>query len=407
MRQNLTIFLVIIGIIGLGLWGQYERSPEEFTTNFSHVFYQILMLFAVEGDWTNIENLPWQIELTRILAPLAAVAGVLFAIIQGSWFGVLNFFDRFRRDHVVVAGLGDKSWQFIQSAHVKYNVVVVELDPENQLIQRVRDLGVHVVVGNIFNEHMLGVVNLASARHLVTFTGNDGLNVELTLKARAFVKEKSKQQLRIHMHLDDSRIAFRLADYPKFFADHQVAQINFFSVYDLNARILFSNYNPDRFAQVFGQTQVHIALYRFGRLAEHILLEAVKTCHYANKRKIRFTVFDEDAKQKEEYLLSGFPQLRDFCEIQFVEIPLTQTQMEYEKLHLELLQSVTQHVVCGRSDEENLEISLTLRAMLLKRVASVDFQCSMTAACQRILSSFSRSFRDSNWSARLRSRAEK
>ena len=57
-----------------------------------------------------------------------------------------------------------------------------------------------------------------------------------------------------------------------------------------------------------------------------------------------------------------------FCEIEFINLPLSQAR-EYERLHLELLQSVTQHVVCGASDEENLEISLSLRSTLLNRVA--------------------------------------
>ena len=131
MRKTLTIFLVLVGIFCLGLWGQYERSPVEFTTNFSHTMYEILMLFGVEGDWTITEDLPWQIEITRVVAPMGILGGLIFALIQGSWFNLLNFFIRYRPrwDHIVVAGLGDKSWQFIQSAHLKYNIVVVELDP--------------------------------------------------------------------------------------------------------------------------------------------------------------------------------------------------------------------------------------------------------------------------------------
>ncbi len=369
MRQ-LTIFLVLIGIFSLGLWGQYERSPETFILSFSHHAYQVLMLFVLEGEWTHIDDLPWQLEIVRTIAPLATIAGVVFALIQDSWFGVLNFFIRYRSNHVVVAGLGSKSWQFIQSARDEYKIVVVERDPDNPYISRARDMGVDVLVGDIFADGMLGQAGLASARHLVTFTGNDGFNVDLTIKARNFVREQGNgNPLRIHLHLNDSRIAQSLEDYPKFFADHRAAQVNFFSVYDLNARILLARYSPERFAEVFGQEQVHIALYRFGRLAEHILIEALRIGHYANHKPLRFTIFDENASAMKDDLLSEFPQLADTCEIDFIDIRLGHSR-EYDRLENELLSSITEHVVCGPTDEENLQISLTLRSMLLKRVSA-------------------------------------
>jgi hypothetical protein len=53
--------------------------------------YQVLSLFAFEGERTYSINLPWQLELTRLLAPLATTTGVLFELMKGSWFNLLNF----------------------------------------------------------------------------------------------------------------------------------------------------------------------------------------------------------------------------------------------------------------------------------------------------------------------------
>ena len=149
MRQNLTIFLVLTGIFCLGLWGQYDRDPLQFSVDALLLSYQVLCLFAFEGEWTYSINLPWQLEITRLLAPLATITGVLFALMKGSWFNLLNYFVRYKRDHVVIAGLGEKSWQFIQFAYEQYPIVVIELDPENKLIPAARELGVHVFVGDV------------------------------------------------------------------------------------------------------------------------------------------------------------------------------------------------------------------------------------------------------------------
>lgn len=373
LRQNLTIFIVLVLILILGLWGQFEHSPERFTTHFLEALYQVLALFAFEGDWTQGIDLPWQLEATRLLAPMASIAGVLFILTRGAWIEVLNWFVRYRQDQVVVAGLGPSSFEFIRSSAPHYKVVVIEGDPRNSLIDAVRDMNVAVIVGDIMSALTYARVNLQEARHLVVFTGNDGANVELTMKAREYMREKGSGQLRIHLHLDNSRMAHYLENYPKFFSDHSTAEISaeisFFSVHDLNARILFDTYPPDVFAHTLGQTRVHMALYQFDRLAENILLEGTRVCHYANESVVRFTVFDPDAEAKRQTLLSSYPQLPLLNEIEFVEISPLNDVSSIERLPEALLQTVTQHVTCLATDEENLELALILRTTLLRKTA--------------------------------------
>lgn len=369
LRQNLTILIVLVLILLLGLWGQYELAPSRFSSNFLEALYQVLTLFAFEGDWTQGIDLPWQLEATRLLAPVASVAGVLFILTRGAWIEVLNWFVRYRQDQVVVAGLAQSSFQFIRSCAPRYNVVVIEENPNNALIDAVRDMNVAVIVGDVMSPHTYARVNLQEARHLVVFTGNDGANVELTMKAREYVREKNGAQLRIHLHLDNGRMAQYLENYPKFFSDHSVAEISFFSVYDLNARILFDTYPPDVFAHSLGQTRVHMALYQFDRLAENILLEGARVCHYANESTVRFTVLDPDAEAKRQTLLSSYPQLPLLNEIEFIEISPLNDVSSIERLPESLLQTVTQHVTCLATDEENLELALILRTTLLRKTA--------------------------------------
>ena len=239
MRQILIITVVLSVIFLLGMWGQYVMAPEQLRNNILQAAYNTLTLFVLEGDWTGTESLPWQLEIARFVAPIFLITGLVIVLTKDVWIQGENFFIRFRRRHVVVVGLGNRSWQFVQSCQGRYKLVIVEIDPDNPHIVQARNLGMSVVVGDILNASMFKQVNLVDARHLVAFTGDDGINVELAIKARAFIRDFGAEQLLIHMHVESTHIAQQLEDYPKFFSDSAAAQVNFFSVYDLSARILF------------------------------------------------------------------------------------------------------------------------------------------------------------------------
>ncbi len=231
MRQFPIIFVILLSIFMLGMWGQYELSPDGLLANPTQAAYNTLTLFVLEGEWTATANLPWQLEVTRFVAPLVSVIGVLVILTQGAWINLVNRLVLLRSEHVVVAGLGSRSFQFVQSCHGTERLVIVEKDPENPFIGAARSMGMSVIVGDILAPGMFARAALGTARHLVAFTGSDGVNVELSIKARNYMQEHGRQQLLIHMHVDNTHIAERLENYPKFFADAEAAQINFFSIY--------------------------------------------------------------------------------------------------------------------------------------------------------------------------------
>jgi|TARA_Y100000310_G_scaffold296320_1_gene328489 hypothetical protein len=353
------------------MWGQYRIDPNNLDANLFQSIYQVMVLFLGSGEWTFLDAPPpWQVEIARIAAPIVTVLSVIFVFAKDVRVEIINYFVRYGKDHLIIAGLGDKSWQFIQSCHKDYKVVVVEVNSKNLFIDRARSLGVSVIISDILASGAFARINLADARHLVTLTGNDGVNLELALKARDQVRKThpGKHHLRIHLHVDDTRISMRLENYPKFFSDYSLAEISFFSVYDLSARELFREYPPDIFAEVFGQKTIHIAIYHFGRMAEHILVEMTRMCQFANAARLRITVFDKDASDKEAQLHNEYPTLREVCDIEFIDREVKTPQVVHD-LPQELLESVTQHVICCPTDEESLDLSLILRSVLLQREA--------------------------------------
>ena len=372
VRQTVAIVVSLILVLALGMWGQYVLSPSNFHANFLTALYEVVMLFALGGDWTTDISLPWQLEMARLLAPAISIAGVLIILTRGAWVGLTNLFIRFWRGHVVVVGLGEKGWQFAVSCAPAYKTVIIERDVDNPLIERARQHGIAVIVGDILDESIMVAANLANARHLVTFCGNDGTSVEIAIRVREFLSRQPRDEahrLRIHLHVDATRISSRIEAYAKFYDAHKVAEVDFFSVYDLSARILLNKYPPDIYADAFGQREAHIALYGFGLLAEQILTEAVRVCHFLNGSRLRFTVFAEDATEKIEAVLRLHPGIRQLCEIAGIEDVDLRAPI-LDALSDNFLQSVTEHVVCLHDDEHNLELALALRAALLERVGA-------------------------------------
>jgi hypothetical protein len=372
MRQRSFIALIVPLLIVIGMWGQYQLSPANLTDYFNHSLYQVLGLFFLEGEWTLLlPEVPLAIDFVRFFAPMVAIGSFILVFAAATRISLINYGARFYRGHTVVVGLGEECWQFLRTCSHRDNIVVVARNTNTLLIERARELGVKVLEGDIFEKGMFERINLARASTLIAFTGNDGSNVELAIKARNHVSKPANGQphMKIHIHLKDIGLANQLESYPKFFADYATTEISFFSVYDLSARLLLRDYPPEVFADVAGHEQVHLCIYGFDRLAEKLIIEAALLGHYANHSRLRLTIFDEDADRKDLKLRSEYPHLSKISDYEFVKLQTIGPHV-FEGEFEELLPTITQHIVCMDTDEENLHVALMLRHALLQHVAS-------------------------------------
>ena len=90
------------------------------------------------------------------------------------------------REHVVVCGAGNIGTRVIDFLlKMKRRVVVIELEPDNLLIERARDRQLDLLTGDATSDGTLRFCNLRHARSLVALTGSDTANLEIGLGARA------------------------------------------------------------------------------------------------------------------------------------------------------------------------------------------------------------------------------
>ena len=372
MYQKALFILVVVCLFCLGMYGQYQLSPSRLTTGLTTSVYQILMLFLLAGEWTlELQEIPLAIELVRFMAPLVSIASIVLVIAANARVGLANYFLRFYKGHTIVVGLGEKSFQFLQTCKNKSLFVVVERDPENRFIARTRAMGVAVVARDIAEDGMYDRLALTRAESFIIFTNSDAENVEVALKLRQHLRQldRRKLRLRVHIHLHDFSLAHQLENYPRFSADQSTTEVYFFSVYDLSARLLLRDYPAETFADVAGQPRIHLAIYGFGRLAEKIVSESSLLFHFRNQSKLKLTIFDEQVDAKRQAFEARFPHLSSICDIDFVQhVPSYPDDFQGEAEAR--LATVTQHIICHETDEENLARALGLRQILLSKKAS-------------------------------------
>lgn len=363
MDRYLVITLAACAVFALGLAGSTSLDPEE---PLLHHAYRVMQLFVLEGDWTlSAQPLPWSVEVARVLAPLLFIATIITVFARDTlqtlhvWSARL-FYNR----HIILVGLSDLAIEFLRSCVAKgRRVVVVERDQDNPYVEECRQRGVPVVRGDGFRESILRLAGIASADYLVTLMEPDGNNVELTVRARAVrAASGAESPLKIRLHVRDLELATRLEEYPKFFSDPDIAEVSFFNVDEQSARTLFRELPPDVYADCLGATVVDIAVLGFSTLAEQVVLEAARTCHYANQAHPAIRVICQNANDEQATFAARHPDFSPAADLSFLEARLS---AQYLREHLPALLShgTTLFVVAVGTDAENLSAALVLRRL--------------------------------------------
>lgn len=366
MLRALVLVSPLLLVACLGVIGVTQSLPELPPLQ---VLYHVFQLFALEGDWTtSLPSVPWQLELARFLAPVTTLASLAWVFFERMRIRLANEMLRFARDHVLCVGLSERTWSFLVACRSAGRSLTVITDVVGApLVAEARRLGHRVIEVARTDDHVLLRAGILRAGHLVVFTDDDGENVELALRVKRLLSRNratGRGPLQIRLHLEDTRLATRLEDYPKFFEDYDVAEVGFFNVHERSARRLFAEHAMERFADVLGASRVHLAIFGRGPLPEAVLLHALRQAHYADGAPPRVSLFCAGADQARESFESAHPHASGAGELQWVETNYADGELA-STLPAELLASVTSYIVCLEPDMRALRYALALRGAVL------------------------------------------
>jgi len=110
--------------------------------------------------------------------------------------------------HHIVCGLGRVGWPIIkQLLNDNYRVLVIERDPQNELMDDARKAGAIVIVGDASEEEWLKAGYLKEASALYVVTGNDTENLEVVIDAKSILKSrKESSEFQCYVHITDPNV---------------------------------------------------------------------------------------------------------------------------------------------------------------------------------------------------------
>lgn len=355
--QWLVVWAMAFVAMGLGYWGfkQHAAAAREPLSALS-LFYRVLQLFVLESG-AVMGAVPWQLDVARYLAPAvsAYTATMALALIFKEQLQHLHL--RFRREHVVICGLGRKGLTFAKTFQARGDkVVVVENDAKHPLLARCRELGALVYIGDAAERETLRAVNVAHARYLIAVCREDGVNAEVAVNARELFHAQHGKVLACWAHIVDTHLCKLLREHELSLKPEEAFRLEFFNVYERGARAMLEQF------PVPPSAAPHLAVLGMGRLGENLVLRAAKAWYDkpATETRLRLTVLDRAAEHKVAALRAHYPKLESRCDV--VPVPIEFGTVEFERGYFiaNAQPPISAFYVCLDNDARGLSTALTL-----------------------------------------------
>jgi voltage-gated potassium channel Kch len=302
---------------------------------------------------TDTEGLPVQVKLAYFV-----VAGI---ILYGTYRAVFALFGeqlhtvraRFLRNHTVVFGLGGQGQALVESMLGDGKVVAIERDRLNPGVERARDAGATVIVGDGTDPEVARKANVERARRVVALCGQDAVNARIC--AALLERPAAEHPSEVFVHIADPRLYTFLLHHS--FTAHG-PQLEFFNIYERGARGLIAESrevteDEPECVLVVGVGQLGLAL--VSQLARE-RAERVPD----GAPKLRVHLVDREAQARVQLLTDRYCRLLDVCELVPHELDVESPAFDRLLTGASSLDDVGIAFVCFDSDTLTIAVALNL-----------------------------------------------
>jgi hypothetical protein len=328
------------------------------------VLYLTLQLFVLESGSVS-GPVPWELQVARLLAP--AVAG--YTAVRALAILFRERFERYRirflRGHVVICALGRKGLLLAKSLCERGDrVVIIEEDAENDLIETARGYRAIVLIGDARDRQVLRNAGIHRASHLVAVSGDDGVNAEVAVRARALVAGRRGKPLSCLVHVVDPQLCNLLRMQEIGRRKDEAFRLDFFNVFEAGARTLLDDLVSGKKSE--GEPpQGRIVVVGLGQFGESLVLQAARqwrAAKGASADRLRVTAVDQQAGPLTEELSVRYPWLGQACEIEPREMSFESREFAEAAFLLDARGrlDVSAIYVCVDDDSQGLSTALTL-----------------------------------------------
>jgi len=321
--------------------------------------YRAVQLFVLEGGQIS-ERTIWEFEVARFLAPVVSGYTALQGIALLFSEQLARLWARFAKGHVIVCGLGGKGSRLARAFRANgWRVVAIDSNFGNPNVPLCRDRGVTVLGGDAASEEALRSANVAAASYLFAVCGDDGVNAEVAMRARALIAGRPAGVLACYTHIVDLALCRLLREQYLAGPRTDSFRLEFFNIYESGSRALLASHP---IVPANGK-RAHLLVVGMGDLGEGVVLQAAREWRESDTgMALPITVVDREAEARVTSLQARFPYLAGVCQLRPCEIDVRSAAFQSG----EFLRGdgsecpVTAAFVCLPSDALNVTSALSL-----------------------------------------------
>lgn len=234
----LSLLAFVFGMIGFAI----AFREKQVVYNIFTLLYLSMQLFTVQMGYVPA-HMNWQLELARFLGPIVFFYTIWQTIAAVIAHQMEMTRLRFLRDHVIICGLGQKGLLLAKSfCRTGHKVVIIEVDPTNVYARQCREWGAIILFGDASDCEMLRKARLDTARYLIAFCDNDGINSQIAVNTHNLCMSRSGFPLTCYVHIADPELCDLLKEQEIIFGKGDSFRHEYFNIYRLAAKSLLLAY---------------------------------------------------------------------------------------------------------------------------------------------------------------------
>jgi len=286
--------------------------------------------------------------------------------------------------HIIIFGLGEWGLHYAKAlAKSNFDVVVIDKDPSDAAVEEVietwadksyKGKRIRLIKGDCLDDDILKKAKVDEASKILPLLESDGNNIDAAYQVRKHLRENDQADQVILLPVDDIRLSTSLASYKRFSEHHGETEIRFFNIMQQAAVRHLINHPPELYADIFGQKNVHFAIYGLGDFAINLIYVIAQIGHYrtwpldADPEKIeslrvKITIYDQKPESEAMADLKGlFPNLDKVIDYQYISTALMSLDLYQEIMwNHKLDRPVTQHIFCMNNETLAVRYATKLR----------------------------------------------
>jgi len=365
--------------------------------------YDVLRVFSLSANDFELAKLTWGESWALLimiwLDALFMITAFLSLAAERMVRSVLAIGIPKDRKHVIIFGLGTWGLHYAKAlASSGIDVVVIEKDSSDAAVKEVVETWVgenyngkriHLIDGDCFDNKTLEKAQIANANKILPLLKGDGANIDAAYRVRKYFSDNRGQQRGqvVLLPVDNIRLSTSLATYKRFSDHNGEIEIRFFNIMQQAAVRHLINHPPELYADIFGQKQIHFAIYGLGDVAINLIYVIGQLCHYRTwdidsgdarneVKKVRVSIVDQDIDKTEQEIKYLFPNLREVLDIYIIPSAIsngsaandyflpTGNQLQGDKT---FVPPVTQHFFCFKDETLSVRCAVKLRRQQMKQ----------------------------------------